>query len=83
MKDIKETLISKIISSYIKTHRTKNGIYQAECPFCDSRKRTLLIDDSRGIYFCSNDGSNGDAILFIQRFCNVNFEKAISVIDKM
>lgn len=80
MNEVKKYKASEVISRYIKLYKSADGLFKAECPFCDSRSRTLTVDDSKGLFHCSNDGSKGDVVFFVQNFNNVDFDDAVSEI---
>lgn len=77
--DISKKSISSIISEYIRLSKAGN-VYKGECPFCPSPKRTLIIDDNKSIYYCTEDGGSGDAILFLMRLKDLSYEEAIIAI---
>lgn len=74
--DISQKNISSIISQYIRLSKSGN-VYKGECPFCSSPKRTLIVDDQKGRYYCTEDGSSGDVILFLMRLKDLSYDKAI------
>lgn len=71
--------IVEVVGQYINL--TKSGAeLVAKCPFHKENTPSFKVSKSKQIYKCFGCGESGDAIAFVQKIKNVNFNEAIKIV---
>lgn len=73
--------IVSTISKYISLKRVGNN-YWACCPFHNEKTPSFCIKEDRQFYHCFGCGETGDVIKFVQKYENVDFVTATSMLAK-
>ncbi len=71
--------ISTIIGQYLALHRQGSSLV-ALCPFHDDTKPSMNVNDNKGMFKCFACNTGGDAITFVQKHRNLNFQEALQEI---
>ncbi|PID83183.1 DNA primase [Candidatus Campbellbacteria bacterium] len=73
--------INDLISEYIKVNKAGSG-FNALCPFHNEKTPSFSISPQMGIYKCFGCGESGDIFTFVQKYENVDFQKALEKLAK-
>ncbi len=77
----KQVLISSVIGKYIGLKRNGKE-YDALCPFhSDQHIGNFKVNDQKGMYYCFSCQSGGDAIEFLMKYKNIDFQSAVNEIN--
>lgn len=80
--DIKSMDIASIISKYMDLRKRGNS-YGGVCPFHSGAKMgNFSVDPHGGIFKCFACNTGGDAIDFVSKLYNLNFEDAVTLIGE-
>lgn len=73
--------IVSTLSKYISLKRMGNN-YWACCPFHNEKTPSFCIKEDGQFYHCFGCGESGDVIKFVQKYENVDFVTAVSMLAK-
>ena len=68
--------IVDVIGSYISL----NDKYKALCPFHDDHSPSFSVHPDKQIYKCFSCGESGNVITFVEKFNQVSFAEALSIL---
>lgn len=77
----RSVLISDVVSQRIEIKKSSPDEWSAHCPFHDDDTPSLSIDDSKGVFYCFGCGETGDMFGFVQKYDNVDFQTALSLVS--
>ena len=67
------TDIHTLISSYVSLQRAAS-VYKGLCPFHSERSPSFTVYPSNGSFYCFGCGAGGNAITFVKKAENMDFE---------
>ncbi|MBR6795233.1 MAG: DNA primase, partial [Clostridia bacterium] len=70
-----------LISSYVTLKRT-GANYTGLCPFHSEKTGSFTVFGGKGNFYCFGCGAGGDAINFVRRIENLEFEEAVEFLAK-
>ncbi len=77
VEDIKSRVsIVEVIGSVTPLKRAGSG-YMCCCPFHKEKTPSFSVSESRNFYHCFGCGESGDAIKFVQKYYNLDFQGAV------
>ncbi len=75
------TDIHTLISSYVSLQRAAS-VYKGLCPFHSERSPSFTVYPSNGSFYCFGCGAGGNAITFVKKAENMDFEDAVEFLAK-
>jgi DNA primase len=75
------TDIHNLISSYVTLQRAAS-VYKGLCPFHSERTPSFTVYPSNGSFYCFGCGAGGNAITFVKKAENLDFEDAVEFLAK-
>ncbi len=75
------TDIHSLISSYVSLQRAAS-VYKGLCPFHSERTPSFTVYPSNGSFYCFGCGAGGNAITFVKKAENLDFEDAVEFLAK-
>ena len=78
---ISRTDIHSLISSYVSLQRAAS-VYKGLCPFHSERTPSFTVYPSNGSFYCFGCGAGGNAITFVKRAENLDFEDAVEFLAR-
>lgn len=72
--------IVEVISRYVQLKKTGKN-WSACCPFHDEKSPSFSVSESKQLFKCFGCGAGGDAVKFVQEYCNVSFREAVETIN--
>jgi len=78
---LNRTDIDQLISSYVSLQRA-GSLMKGLCPFHSERSPSFMVYPSDNSFYCFGCGAGGNAITFIKRAENLDFEDAVEFLAK-
>ena len=78
---LNRTQIDALISSYVSLQRA-GSLMKGLCPFHSERSPSFMVYPSDNSFYCFGCGAGGNAITFVKRAENLDFEDAIEFLAK-
>lgn len=74
----------QVVSHYLPLVK-KGKDYKSDCPFCGAKKDKFCVTSSsnKDLYKCFSCGEGGKAVEFIQKYKNVDYEQAITIMAEI
>ncbi|MBQ5800427.1 MAG: DNA primase, partial [Clostridia bacterium] len=78
---ISRTDIDSLVSSYVSLQRA-GSLMRGLCPFHSERSPSFTVYPSENSFYCFGCGAGGNAITFVKRAENLDFEDAVEFLAK-
>jgi len=82
-EQIKSRLISDVIKQFIPLKNRHGNRFVAQCPFHNERTPSFYVNDTKGIFKCFGCGEAGDAISFVQKYKQIDYNESLQLLAKL
>ena len=76
VQKVKDLSAVEVIGNYVNLKK-KGANYICLCPFHGDKSPSMSVSPSKNIWKCFSCGESGDAIAFVQKFKNLEFDETI------